>query len=88
MSAGASSAGEWVDRVVINGRKLKAGDLLRFTGARGEYKLLKAHMIDGECESLQVVGGTNTRGGNRYFKPSQFKGKVRVPKTRRFGAEE
>jgi hypothetical protein len=71
----------------IGNRRIKYGTILRFTGVRGEFEFRKAHVIDGVCESLQVVGGTDSRNGFRYFAPDKIAKVVRVPKTKRFAHE-
>lgn len=63
-----------VTDVRVNGRRLTAGDVITFTGARGMFKFYAARVVDGEVQWLQVTGFAKTKNGSwRYFTPDRLK---------------
>ncbi len=67
-----------VPAVTVGRRTLVAGTIITVKGERGEFEFRSARVVDGECQWLQVVGGTASHRAWRYFTPDRIKAVKRI----------
>ncbi len=67
-----------VPAVTVGRRSLVSGSIITIKGVRGEFEFRSARVVDGECQWLQVVGGTPSHRAWRYFTPDRLKTVKRI----------